>query len=192
MSEKNSHTTADYINYEKALLVGNRLLTDPKNNIMGLYIVVSINLGLRVSDILKLTFEQLRTERIVITEQKTKKRRECKVNDSIKYALRKYEDGFEFCIKKTGLIFISQKGGVFSNQQINRRLKKIFKKESKTLNVSSHSLRKSFGRAVWSRNGESEAALCTLSEIFGHTCISVTRKYLGIRQEELDDVYMSL
>ena len=129
MSKKDSNTTSDYINYEKALLVGNRLLRDPKDNIMGLYLVVSINLGLRVSDTLQLNFEQLRSDRIVITEQKTKKIRKCKVNDSIKSALKKYEDSFCFTIRKTGPIFISQKGGVFSVQQINRRLKDIFKKD---------------------------------------------------------------
>jgi len=58
--------------------------------------------------------------------------------------------------------------------------------------VSSHSLRKSFGRRVWENDGESERSLIYLSEIFNHSSIQMTRIYLGIRQEELNEVYLSL
>ena len=90
------------------------------------------------------------------------------------------------------MVFISRKNTVFSRQQINRKLKEVFSKEAKTLNVSSHSMRKSFGRQVYKNNHESEKALMYLSELFNHTSPSVTRKYLGIRQEELNNIYMSL
>ncbi len=131
--------------------------------------------------------------KVTIIEKKTNKRRILQVNHHITSALRIYEDSFDWSlIKKTGLIFISQKRGIFSVQQINRKLKDVFKKESKALNISSHSLRKSFGRQVYNTNGESEKALMYLSELFNHTSASVTRKYLGIRQEKLDDIYMNL
>jgi site-specific recombinase XerD len=35
-------------------------------------------------------------------------------------------------------------------------------------------------------------ALIYLSEIFNHSSIAVTRRYLGIRQEQLKDIYMNL
>ena len=31
-----------------------------------------------------------------------------------------------------------------------------------------------------------------LSDIFAHRDIATTRKYLGIRQEQIDDIYMNL
>jgi len=31
-----------------------------------------------------------------------------------------------------------------------------------------------------------------LSELFNHSTLSITRKYLGLRQEELNEVYLSL
>jgi site-specific recombinase XerD len=89
-------------------------------------------------------------------------------------------------------VFISQKKSVYTVQQINRKLKAVFSKEAKELNISSHSLRKSFGRRVYETNNESEKALNYLSELFNHTSLAVTRRYLGIRQEELNNIYLSL
>jgi integrase len=63
---------------------------------------------------------------------------------------------------------------------------------TKSLACSTHSLRKTFGRQVWTNNGESDKALLYLSELFNHSSPAITRRYLGIRQEELDDIYMSL
>ncbi len=86
-------------------------------------------------------------------------------------------------------MFVSQKGSVYTRQSINVILKEVFAKEAKKLNISSHSLRKSFGRKVFENNGESEKALTYLSELFNHTSPTITRKYLGIRQEELNNIY---
>tara|TARA_R110002051_G_scaffold95783_2_gene165805 strand:- start:1493 stop:1696 length:204 start_codon:yes stop_codon:yes gene_type:complete len=58
--------------------------------------------------------------------------------------------------------------------------------------ISSHSLRKSFGRRVWENNGKSDEALTYLSEIFNHQSIAMTRKYLGIRADEIKDIYLNL
>jgi len=185
MAKKGTHTTSDYIPFETALLTGRKMLKEDKTKLMGLYIIVSINLGLRIGDVLGLTFEQLRSDTIELKEKKTCKHRELAVNDHIKEAVAKFENA-------TGEVFISQKGSVFTTQQINRKLKVVFAKQSKTLNISSHSLRKSFGRACYERNNESEKALMYLSELFNHTSPSLTRRYLGIRQEELNNIYLNL
>lgn len=140
-----------------------------------------------VWDVLNLTFQQLRDNEIEINETKTGKRRVMAINDNIKEALTKFDESY------TGLAFKSQKNSVYSTQQINRKLKNIFAKEiNKGLHISSHSLRKSFGRHVYSINNESENALIKLSELFNHTSSGITRKYLGLRQEELNDIYLSL
>jgi len=87
-------------------------------------------------------------------------------------------------------IFTSQKGSVYMTQSINDVLKTIF--SSKTLQISSHSLRKSFARRVYSNHNESENALVLLSDIFSHSSIAITRRYLGIRQEMIQNIYLSL
>ena len=57
-------------------------------------------------------------------------------------------------------------------------------------NFSSHSLRKSFGRHVYERaDTNAEMALALLSELFNHSSISITKRYLGIRHEELMGCY---
>lgn len=172
-----------YIDFDKANSKGLKLIRSNENPNFGLLIITGINLGLRISDLLSLTFGDLRKDEIIVLEQKTKKRRKLKINDNIKHALRFFENEKDsFCC------FRSQKKSVYSVQQVNRLIKSYFSGS----NISSHSLRKSFGRRVWDNNNQSEKALLYLSELFGHQSISTTRKYLGIRQEELDDIYLNL
>ncbi|MFV8339151.1 tyrosine-type recombinase/integrase [Flavobacterium sp. LB3P21] len=183
MSLKNSITTADYIDFDKAAATANKLLKDPKTELVGRYIIVAINTGLRSGDILQLTYESLQGDTLTITEQKTGKNKIIALNAAIKAIIP---------AGATGSLFITQKGGTITIQHLNRVLKDVFSKESKTLNISSHSLRKCFGRRVFFNNGESEKALVYLSELFNHSTINQTRKYLGIRQEELNDIYLNL
>jgi hypothetical protein len=69
-------------------------------------------------------------------------------------------------------------------------LKQAFKSKDKI--ISSHSLRKTFGRRVYEINGESEKALIQLSQIYNHSSIGITRNYLDITQEEIEDIYLSI
>jgi site-specific recombinase XerD len=71
-------------------------------------------------------------------------------------------------------------------------MKKHFKNEVNLNNISSHSLRKSFGNRVYVSNGKTDAILHLLSEMFNHSSVSITRKYLGIKQEQYDNIYLSL
>ena len=71
-------------------------------------------------------------------------------------------------------------------------LKGAFEKLAKTNNISTHSLRKTFGRRVYENNNESERALMLLSQIYNHTNLQLTRTYLGLKQEEIDNVYFNL
>ena len=58
---------------------------------------------------------------------------------------------------------------------------------------STHSFRKTFGRKVVEMAGEnSEMALIKLAELFNHSNTAITRRYLGLRQEELSGVYDAL
>ncbi|MDT0685584.1 tyrosine-type recombinase/integrase [Autumnicola psychrophila] len=176
-------TGSTYIDFDKAQGVGMKLIRSGENPTFGLLIIAGINLGLRVSDLLDLSFRQLRNDTITITEGKTGKKRNLKTNDNIKAAVTYFsKENEEFHA------FRSRKGTVYSIQHVNRLMKKHFKGS----NITSHSLRKTFGRRVWDNNQQSEKALMYLSELFNHTSVSITRKYLGIRQEELDDIYMNL
>jgi len=173
-------TGSTYIDYDKAQTVGTKLIRGGDNPVFGLLIVTGSNLGLRISDLLNLTFNQLRQDVLTIKEGKTGKNRTMKMNINIHEALKYFEDE-----KGEFYAFRSQKGSVYSTQQVNRLMKKYFKGSD----ITSHSLRKTFGRMVWNVDNQSDRALMYLSELFNHTSASITRRYLGIKQEELNDIY---
>ena len=184
--KKGAKIKSDYLDYDLALNKAKELMKYDKSKIMGLYIIVSINTGLRIGDVIQLSWEQLRLDSFKITEQKTGKERIIKINDKISSAVAMFDN-------TKGIVFKSQKGSIYSRQQLNRKLKQVFGRQVKNgNNISSHSLRKTFGRRVWNNLDCSDSALIVLSELFNHVSLKVTRQYLGIRQEELNDVYMSL
>jgi integrase len=185
MALKNSITKSDYIPFDTATVIANKLLKNKKTEMIGRYIIIAINTGLRCGDIRTLTYQQLKNDKFTFREGKTNKAKTIAINDAIR-AIVPVDDTL------TGSPFISNKGGIVSIQQINRLLKDVFVKEAKTLNISTHSCRKAFGRRVYENNNQSEKALIYLSELFNHKELSVTRIYLGIRQEELNNIYLNL
>lgn len=57
-------------------------------------------------------------------------------------------------------------------------------------NFSCHPLRKTFGRQVYTMSGENaELALVKLMELFNHSSVAITKRYLGLRQEEILEAY---
>jgi integrase len=188
--------TSDYIDYDKALLKGRELLWNEKHVVIGFYIIFSINTGLRVGDVLQLKHSELANlkqgDYLIIREQKTGKARKIQINDKVADAYKYLSDK----LRSKGLyrfddfIFKSQKNSVFATVSLNRILKNEFAGYAQ--NLSTHSLRKSFGRRVYDSNNKSEHALILLSDMFCHASIAMTRRYLGLRQEEIDGVYMAL
>lgn len=178
-------TGSTYIEFDQARNKAMQLIRTGENKNFGLLIIVGINTGLRYSDLVRITFKELRMDSFKIIELKTGKTRLIKVNDNIKSAMS-YFDPEHYPEPHTA--FKSQKGTVYSNKHVNRLLQGYFNGDR----ISSHSLRKSFGRRVYNLNGQSENALNSLSEVFNHRDIATTRKYLGIRQEEINEIYMNL
>ncbi len=191
MSIKNSYTTADYIEWNTAVNLVNRLFKDKEYRI-SLIIGCGIFFGLRISDLLQLTWDMvLDTTSFVITEKKTKKRREVKINSSFQKHIQDCFQALNITNKEEKL-FLSARGRVYSIQRINVILKEIKQKYGlKTVkNISSHSLRKTFGRHIYEKaDTNGEMALALLSELFNHSNISITKRYLGIRQEEILECY---
>ena len=158
---------------------------------MSLLIALGCFTGLRISEILALRWNQiLYAEEFTIIEKKTGKQRTLRLNPQ----LQKHIQECYGQIKPIGIkapILVSQKGTIFTVQAINRILKEIKKKyRLKIKNFSCHSLRKTFGRQVYTMNGEnSELALVKLMELFNHSSVSITKRYLGLRQEEILQTY---
>ena len=190
MSLKYSTTTADYLVWSDAMNLIRKLAKD-ENYKMSLLIALGCFTGLRISDILALRWEQiLSTEEFTIIEKKTSKKRVLRLNSQLQQHIREcYEH-----IQPIGLkapILVSQKGTVFTIQRFNVILKEIKRKyRLKVKNFSCHSLRKTFGRQVYNMNSEnSELALVKLMELFNHSSLAITKRYLGLRQEEILQTY---
>lgn len=193
MSIKHSTTTADYIEWDTMLNLVRRLFKDGDYR-MSLLIGCGSFFGLRISDLLNLTWDMLTSrEYFEIVEQKTGKKRMIRINADFQKHIKDCYDALDI-VNTQEKCFISQKGTVFSVQRINVRLKEIKAKYGlKIDHISTHSLRKTFGRRVVENAGEnSEMALIKLSELFNHSNPQVTRRYLGLRMEELMEVYSSL
>ena len=123
-------------------------------------------------------------------EKKTGKKRTLRINPQLQqHIVECYEQIQPISVKSP--ILVSQKGTIFTIQRINVILKEIKKKyRLKVKNFSCHSLRKTFGRQVYNMNSEnSELALVKLMELFNHSSIAITKRYLGLRQEEILETY---
>ena len=193
MSLKYSNTTADYLVWSDAMNLIRKLAKD-ENYKMSLLVALGCFTGLRISDILSLRWWQiLGVEEFTIIEKKTGKQRTIRLNPQLQQHIQEcYEH-----IKPIGVkapILVSQKGTTFTVQSINRLLKQIKAKyKVKIKNFSCHSFRKTFGRQVYNMNSDnSEFALVKLMELFNHSSIMTTKRYLAIRQEELLDTYTCL
>ena len=161
-----------------------------------LLITIGCYFGLRIGDLLSIKWiDIIDKKEIVLNEQKTKKIRRITINPNV-------NDAVNFCsneLKSKGIfnendyIFANRWGGKITVSYVNKRLKFIFSKYNITVkNASSHTLRKSFAAHVYLKDSKSERALIYLSEIFSHSSISTTRKYIGITQEAIADIYMNL
>jgi integrase len=190
MSLKFSNTTSDFIEWDTMLNLVRNLFNDG-NYQMSLLIALGSFWGLRISDLLNLTWSQiLNTEQIEIHEKKTGKRREIKINSQLQKHIAECFNAIE-PRKIESKCFLSQKGTVYSVQRINVILKELKAKYNiKIEHFSSHSLRKTFGRAVYNNSeNNAEFALVKLSELFNHSDVRTTRKYLGLRNDELMETY---
>ena len=190
MSLKNSYTTSDYLQWDSATTLVRKLYRD-KNYRISLLIGCGIFFGLRISDLLRLTWNMLMNSeaKFVLIEKKTGKRREVKINKEFQkhikdcYEALHIENMDEPC-------FLSTKGKPYSVQWINHVLKEL--KDHYNLKIkhfSTHSLRKTFGRKVFESSDNAELALVKLMELFNHSSVSITKRYLGLRQEEILQTY---
>ena len=193
MSLKYSTTTADFLAWNEAMNLIRKLAKD-NNYKMSLLIALGCFTGLRISDILALRWNQiLGVSEFTIIEKKTGKKRIIRLNPQLQKHIQECYRHIQ-PIGDKAPILVSQKGTTFSIQAINRTLKDIKKKyKVKIKNFSCHSLRKTFGRQVYNMNSEnSELALVKLMELFNHSSVAITKRYLGLRQEELLGTYECL
>jgi integrase len=190
MSRKNSHTTSDALQWNDALNLIHRLYRDG-NYRLSLLVGSGCFFGLRISDLLTLKWSMLLNgNTFELHEKKTGKYRQVKINRDFQRHIRDCYEALHI-VNSDEYCFISSKKMVFSTQRINVLLKEMKERyHLKIDNFSTHTLRKTFGRKVVEMAGENaEVALIKLMELFNHSSLAITKRYLGLRQEELLETY---
>ncbi|MFC2080523.1 tyrosine-type recombinase/integrase [Bacteroidota bacterium] len=159
-----------------------------------LLISIGVFTGLRISDLLKLRFSQFESDILPIQEQKTKKTRRIKINPDLKEIVERIKNRM-VVIDTEQFIFLNRYGTKpIDKSYVNVKLKEIFRNYNISIegNISSHLFRKTLGNRVLRLNNFSGESVILLMELFGHSSPNVTKRYLGIREREILDVYDSL
>ena len=194
MSLKGSTTTTTYLEWNDFISLITRLEKD-ENYKFCLLISIGVFTGLRISDLLTLKYSDLlKSETFYIKEKKTQKQRSIKVNKDLKEIVSRIVQKSKVNDLEQ-LIFINKYGTKsIDKSYVNVKLKEIIKMYRIRLegNVSTHTFRKTLGRRVMEVNNYSNESLILLMDLFGHSSMSITKRYLGIREQEIHNVYDSL
>lgn len=160
-----------------------------------LLIAIGVFTGLRISDLLQLKFNQFTgSEFLNINERKTKKERRIKINSDLKDILERIK--FKMDIKDDDqFIFVNKYGTKpIDKSYVNVKLKELLHKYDIHLegNVSSHMFRKTLGNRALKLNNFSNESIILLMELFNHSSPVTTKRYLGVRNSEIESIYDSL
>ncbi|MBO5279025.1 MAG: tyrosine-type recombinase/integrase [Lachnospiraceae bacterium] len=158
-------------------------------------ICTGVNTALRIGDILGLTWEDVYNfntnsfrEHIIIREKKTGKENIIATNKNMVQGLRLYMDSLP-AVMPSHFIFSGRQAELpISRIQAFRIIKEAGTQLELSSNISCHSLRKTFGYHAWI-SGVSPAILMI---IYNHSSFQVTKRYLGIDQEDKDRVFLNL
>jgi integrase len=194
MSLKGTQTTTSYIDWNDFKSLVSKLERDKEYKFC-LLISIGVLTGLRISDLLRLKYSDILGKDILqLKEQKTGNMRSIKINNDLLELVDRIK--VKIGVKdETTFMFLNRFGTKpIDKSYVNVKLKSIFRKYRIRVdgNVSSHLFRKTLGREVMERNNYSNEHLILLSELFGHSSLQITKRYLGIRRDEIHNIYDSV
>lgn len=150
------------------------------NKQLAMTFILQANLGLRISDVLKLKPSTFKNEKLEVIEKKTGKLQYRTINRNLKELI--YEYALENNIKSNDYLI------QVKVRAIQKQLAIIANYLNLT-NISSHSFRKLFGVTVYNKtNGNIEL----LKELFNHSNISTTQRYIKVSQKQIDEISSSI
>lgn len=175
----------------------NYYLTEKPSLRNHLMMTLGLNTALRISDILSLHWKDVYDfsggklyTHINLVEQKTGKNTSIYMNENIRRDLTEYKEYLEGTGSITAgqYLFLSQKNNPLSRSQAWRIVKNAADHCHISGVICPHSMRKTFGYQAW-KQGVSPAMLM---EVFNHSSFAVTRRYLGIGQDDRDEVFKNI
>ena len=150
------------------------------NKQLAMTFILQANLGLRISDVLKLKPSTFKNDKLEVIEKKTGKLQYRTINRNLKELI--YEYALENNIKSNDYLI------QVKVRAIQKQLSIIANYLNLT-NISSHSFRKLFGVTVYNKtNGNIEL----LKELFNHSNISTTQRYIKVSQKQIDEISSSI
>lgn len=169
---------------------------NPRNELL---IILGLNTALRISDILALKWQEVYDfeqkdyrNHINIVEQKTGKTTQIYMNRNVLEALNNYRSYLKqkkHVIEKDTYLFThSNKNMPISRTQAFRIIKNAVDYYKISGVISCHSLRKTFGYHAWKQG----ASPVVLVNVFNHSSYQVTKRYLGIEQEDKDKIFQKI
>lgn len=164
-----------------------------------LLFVVGINSALRISDLLQLRISHFVDEhnhirrRFAIKEEKRGKRQEVVINDSIREALDEYLSAYPGVASDSdNHVFFNSKANNFREPikrgQAWKFITRICRDIGLRGNFGTHSLRKTWGYHA-RMNG---VDLALIMYKLNHASLAYTKRYLGITDDELEEVVKRL
>ncbi|MBR1776006.1 site-specific integrase [bacterium] len=156
-----------------------RILSEKKQRDLLLF-VLGINSGLRISDLLNLKISDVKNKnKVQIIEKKTGKKKIFPIIKPIKNLINNITKNKS----ENDWLFKSQKGeGAITRIQAYRILKQVSKIAKLSINIGTHTLRKTFGYHFYKKTKD----IALLQSILNHSSPKVTLKYIGINQEIIE------
>lgn len=161
-----------------------------------LLIIMGVHTALRISDLLRLTwddvydFERQKAKQYIhIIEKKTGKPKSIALNKEAIQALARYA-ALSNQFESGRFLFESNRKNraAISRVQAYRIIRTAAEATALQGTISCHSLRKTFGYHAW----KSGAPVAVIMDIYNHTSFAITRRYLGVCQDDRDEVYLRM
>lgn len=186
----NKHIDEATTDYNKKRWLRNKML-----------FIIGINLGIRGSDLCNLKwsdfyyddmkFKERTKIQPIKTKNKTGKYVTLSFNDTVKKFITEYVKKYPIS-NLDEYVFVTTKGKHLDRDAMGRMIKSIAKEAGIKFNVNSHSLRKTFGYRTWTNAKDKGEALSMLQYIFGHSSMKTTMRYIGVTQEQVDDIFQNI
>ena len=167
--------------------------------------IVGMNVGIRASDLRTLKYSFFFDEQSdgtlefkqFYTLQPMKQRKQKKsvklfFNQTVKTAINNYIADYPIN-DLDDYLFFSRKGDEpITVQGLWDIIKGTAIEAGIEQNIGSHSLRKSFGFWCWHEAEDKNKALVILQQIFNHSSTQTTARYIGILDDEIEDMFNSI
>lgn len=160
-----------------------------------MFITMGLNTALRVSDLLNLCWNDVydfknRTyrEHVFLIEKKTQKKSYIYLNKRVLSTLQWYWSTYEQYPLPQDFLFPNERGIALSRISAYRIVRLAAENCQIEGVISPHSLRKTFGYQAWTQG----TSPVLLMDIYQHSSFEITKRYLGIEQDERDSVFREI